>query len=183
MCGVLGFYGGAHTLFAAYAKFGPVVGCGDVVPSYQAVLSRFRCFSLVGSSSKLQLRTCEACGVVGRKTVTVGDETRGMHYLTWTSWWSHHASSWGNKCAAWWCKTEAYSAIGKARPYQWWQIGKNMLPTLVILILREQSRALMSWEAERISQHLNKLHLVKTKTMFAESVTAWALALAGVECQ
>lgn len=85
MCGVLGFYGGAHTLFAAYAKFGPVVGCGDVVSSYQAVLSRFRCFSLVGSSSKLQLRTCEACGVVGRKTVTVGDETRGMHYLTWTS--------------------------------------------------------------------------------------------------
>ena len=71
MCGVLGFYGGAHTLFAAYAKFGPVVGCGDVVPSYQAVLSRFRCFSLVGSSSKLQLRTCEACGVAGRKTVTV----------------------------------------------------------------------------------------------------------------
>ena len=77
MCGVLGFYGGAHTLFAAYAKFGPVVGCGDVVPSYQAVLSRFRRFSLVGSSSKLQLRTCEACGVVGRKTVTVGNETRG----------------------------------------------------------------------------------------------------------
>ena len=50
-------------------KFGPVVGCGagDVVPSCQAVLSRFRCFSVVGSSSKLQLRTCEACGVVGRK--------------------------------------------------------------------------------------------------------------------
>ena len=132
-------------------KFGPVVGCGDMGPSCQAVLSRFRCFSVVGSSSKLQLRTCEACGVAGRKTVTVGDETREMRYLTWPSWWSHHASSWGNKCAAWWCKTEAYSAVGKARPYQWWQIGKNMLPTLVFLILREQSRALMSWEAERIS--------------------------------
>ena len=52
-------------------KFGPVVGCGDMGPSCQAVLSRFRCFSVVGSSSKLQLRTCEACGVAGRKTVTV----------------------------------------------------------------------------------------------------------------
>lgn len=48
-------------------KFGPVVGCGDVGLSCQAVLSRFRCFSVVGSSSKLQLRTCEACGVAGRK--------------------------------------------------------------------------------------------------------------------
>ena len=53
------------------SKFGPVVGCGDMGPSCQAVLSRFRFFSLVGSSSKLQLRTCEACGVAGRKTVTV----------------------------------------------------------------------------------------------------------------
>ena len=53
MCGVLGFYGGAHTLFAAYAKFGPVVGCGDVVPSYQAVLS-FRWWAhLPNSSSEL----------------------------------------------------------------------------------------------------------------------------------
>ena len=53
------------------SKFGPVVGCGDMGPSCQAVLSRFRCFSVVGSSSKLQLRTCEACGVAGRKIVTV----------------------------------------------------------------------------------------------------------------
>ena len=50
-------------MFAAYAKFGPVVGCGDVVPSYQAVLSRFSGFSAVASFSKLQLRTYEAYGV------------------------------------------------------------------------------------------------------------------------
>ena len=47
-----------------------------------------------------------------------------------------------------------------------------MLLTLVFLILREQSCALMFEKPTVFPQRLNKLHLVNTKTMFAESVTA-----------
>ena len=58
---------GAHVVCGLCQSSDRSWGAGDVVPSHQAVLSRFRCFSVVGSSSKLQLRTCEACGVAGRK--------------------------------------------------------------------------------------------------------------------